>query len=118
MTTPPDPDRPDRLDRLRRDSPHCLGVAWFTGAPLRVAAASGEPAGDAWPAWHTVARLAASVLRDGPIASPEVVFQRPEVLLLVAERASGVVAVAVALTPAGPGVALVQARMAASQVSP
>jgi hypothetical protein len=115
MTTPPDLDR---LDRLRRDSPHCLGVAWFTGAPLGLVAASGEPAGDAWPGWHTVARLAASVLRDGPIASPEVVFQGPEALLLVAERAAGVVAVAMALTPAGPGVALVQARITASRVPP
>jgi hypothetical protein len=111
MTMPPDPDR---LDRLRRDSPHCLGVAWFTGAPPRLAAASG----DAWPGWHTIARLAASVLHGGPTASPEVVFQRPGVVLLVAERAAGVVAVAVAQTPAGPGVALVQARITAAQVPP
>lgn len=112
MTTPTD------LDRLRRESSHCLGVAWFTGAPLQLASASGEPVGDAWPSWNTVAQLAAAILREGPIASPEVLWQLPEVLLLIAERASGVVAVAVALTPAGPGVALVQARMAASQVSP
>jgi hypothetical protein len=111
MTTPID------LDRLRRESPHCLGVAWFTGAPLRLASASGEPVGDAWPGWDTVARLASTLLRAGPIASPEVLWQLPEVLLLVAERASGVIAVAVALTPAGPGIALVQARMAASQVT-
>ena len=52
MTTPTD------LDRLRRESPRCLGVAWFTGAPLQLASASGEPAGDAWPSWNTVARLA------------------------------------------------------------
>ncbi len=109
---------PSDLDRLRRESPHCLGVAWFSGAPLRLLAASGEPAGDAWPSWHTIARLASTLLRDGPVASPEVLFQLPEVLLLLAERAAGVVAVAVALTPAGPGVALVQARMAASQVNP
>jgi hypothetical protein len=115
MTTPLDPDR---LDRLRRDSPHCLGVAWFTGAPPRLTAASGEPAGDAWPSWPTIARLATSVLRDGPTASPEVVFQRPGVVLLVTERAAGVVAVAVAVTPGGPGVALVQARITASQVPP
>ncbi len=112
MTTPPD------LDRLRRESPHCLGVAWFSGAPLRPTATSGEPAGDAWPSWNTVARLASTLLREGPIASPEVLFRLPEVLLLIAERAAGVVAVAVALTPAGPGVALVQARIAASQVNP
>lgn len=112
MTTPTD------LDRLRRESSRCLGVAWFTGAPLGLASASGEPVGDAWPSWNTVARLASTLLREGPIASPEVLWQLPEVLLLIAERASGVVAVAVALTPAGPGVALVQARMAASQVSP
>lgn len=112
MTTPPD------LDRLRRASPQCLGLAWFTGAPLRLAVASGEPAGDAWPGWNTVARLASTLLRDGPIASPEVLLRLPEVLLLIAERAAGVVAVAVALSPAGAGVALVQARMAASQVQP
>lgn len=112
MTTPPD------LDRLRRESPHCLGVAWFAGSPLQLAAASGELAGDAWPSWDTVAGLASTLLRDGPIASPEVLWQLPEVLLLVAEHAAGVVAVAVALTPAGAGVALVQARMTASQVNP
>jgi hypothetical protein len=112
MTTPTD------LDRLRRASPQCLGVAWFTGAPLRLAAASGEPVAGAWPSWDTVARLARPLLREGPIASPEVLFRLPEVVLLVAERASGVVAVAVALTPAGPGVALVQARIAAAQVAP
>jgi len=112
MTTPPD------LDRLRRELPQCLGVAWFSGAPLRLAVASGEPAGDAWPDWNTVARLASTLLHDGPIASPEVLFRLPEVVLLVAERAGGVVAVAIALTPAGAGVALVQARMAASRVQP
>lgn len=112
MTTPTD------LDRLRRESPHCLGIAWFSDAPLRLAVASGEPVGDAWPNWNTVAQLASALLREGPIASPEVLFRLPQVLLLVAERATGVVAVAVALTPAGPGVALVQARMAASQVNP
>lgn len=115
MTTPPD------LDRLRRAAPHCLGLAWFTGAPLQLAAASGEPAGDAgprWPGWTTVARLAAALLDDGPVASPEVLCQLPEVVLLLAARAGGVVAVAIALTPAGPGVALVQARIAASQVAP
>ena len=112
MTTPPD------LDRLRRESPQCLGIAWFSGSPLRLAVASGEPAGNAWPSWNTVARLATTLLRDGPIASPEVLFRLPEILLLLAERAAGVVAVAVALTPAGAGVALVQARMAASQVNP
>jgi hypothetical protein len=112
MTTPPD------LDRLRRESPQCLGVAWFTGAPLRLASASGEPVAGAWPGWDTVARLASRLLREGPVASSEVLFQLPEVLLLVAERASGVVAVAVALTAAGPGVALVQARIAASRVTP
>ncbi|HEX3762672.1 MAG TPA: hypothetical protein VHW23_28445 [Kofleriaceae bacterium] len=112
MTAPPD------LDRLRRDTPHCLGVAWFTGAPLRLAGASGEPAGDAWPSWDTVAQLASTLLHDGPIASPEVLCQLPGVLLLIAERAGGVVAVAIALTPAGAGVALVQARMAVSQVTP
>jgi hypothetical protein len=107
---------PTELDRLRRASPHCLGIAWFTGAPLRLASASGEPVAGAFPSWSTVARLASPLLRDGPVASPEVLFRLPEVVLLLAERASGVVAVAVALTPAGPGVALVQARIAASQV--
>jgi len=109
---------PTELDRLRRESPHCLGIAWFTGAPLRLASASGEPVAGAFPSWNTVARLAFPLLREGPVASPEVLFRLPEVLLLLAERASGVVAVAVALAPAGPGVALVQARIAAAQVNP
>lgn len=109
---------PTELDRLRRESPHCLGIAWFTGAPLRLASASGEPVAGAWPSWSTVARLAAPLLREGPVASPEVVFRLPDVLLLLAEHAPGVVAVAVAVTPAGPGVALVQARIAASRVTP
>jgi len=115
MTAEPD------LARLCRDS-QCLGIAWFTGSPLRLAASSGEPTADptgaaAWPSWSAVARLAPVVLHDGPIASPEVLIKLPEVLLLLAERATGVVAVAVALTPAGAGVALLQARMAASQVA-
>lgn len=111
MTAPPD------LARLCRELPQCVGIAWLTGAPLHVAASSGEPAGAAWPSWDAIARLAPLVLRDGPIASSEVLLRLPDILLLLAERATGVVAVAVALTPAGTGVALVQARMAASQVT-
>jgi len=114
MTAEPD------LARLCRES-HCLGIAWFTGSPLQLAASSGEPTGEptgaAWPSWTAVARLAPVVLRDGPIESPEVLIRLPDVLVLLAERATGVVAVAVALTPAGAGVALLQARMAASQVA-
>lgn len=106
---------PSDLDRLRRES-RCVGVAWLEGAPLQVICASGEPGDAAWPSWDVVARAAPALLRDGPIASPEVLLRSPAALLLLTERASGVVAVAVALTAAGAGVALVQARMAASQV--
>jgi hypothetical protein len=109
MTAAPD------LDRLRREL-RCAGVAWFEGTPLRLIAASGEPGDTAWPSWDAIAEVAPTLLRDGPIASPEVLLQLPSALLLLAERAAGVVAVAVALTTAGAGVALVQARMAASQV--
>jgi len=110
MTTPPD------LDRLRRES-QCVGVAWFAGAPLQLISASGQPGDMAWPGWDAVAKVAPMLLREGPTASPEVLLQLPATLLLLAERATGVIAVAVALTPAGAGVALVQARMAAAQVS-
>lgn len=110
MTTPAD------LERLRRMSAHCVGIAWFAGAPLAVVAASGAPEDAAWPSWDVVARAAPALLRDGPIASPEVLLRMPGILLLLAERATGVVAVAMVVTAASPGVALVQARMAASQV--
>jgi hypothetical protein len=115
---------PGDLERLCRASPQCLGIAWLTGSPLAVTASSGEPSpatnGDASaasPSWDAIAQLAPVVLHDGPIASPEVLLRLPGALVLLAERAAGVVAVAVALTPAGTGVALVQARMAASQVA-
>jgi hypothetical protein len=104
------------LDRLRRESPQCVGIAWFAGAPLQLVAASGAPSQGAWPIWTDVARAAPALLRDGPIASPEVLLRLPNNMLLLAERPTGVVAVVVELTRAGTGVALVQARMAASQV--
>jgi hypothetical protein len=107
---------PDRLDQLRRAAPPCLGVAWFAGAPLQLVAASGEPTGAAWPSWDALARAAPVLLRDGPVATPEVLVRSPATLLLLAERATGVVAVIVTIGAAGAGVALVQARMTAAQV--
>jgi hypothetical protein len=108
------------LDRLRSETPHCAGIAWFAGAPgepLGLVAASGDPPATEWPSWDAVGQAAPALLRDGPVASPEVLLLWPSLMVLLAERATGVVVVAVALTKAGTGVALVHARMAASQVA-
>jgi len=110
MTTPSD------LERLCRTSPPCAGIAWFAGSPLVLIAATGEPAGADGPSWHAIAQAAGTLLRDGPIATPEVLLRLPTTLVLLAERPTGVVAVAVPVNGANTGVALVQARMAASQV--
>lgn len=106
------------LDRLRRATPHCAGIAWFAGSPLCLVASSGEPAAAAWPTWDAVGQVAPTLLHDGPVASPEVLLRLPAILLLVSERPTGVVVVVLELTKAGIGVAVVQARMTASQVSP
>jgi hypothetical protein len=108
------------LDRLRAETPHCVGIAWFSGSPgerLGLVAASGEPAAADWPSWDAVGRAAPALLHDGPVASPEVLLLGPTVMVLLAERATGVVVVAVTLGKASTGVALVHARMAASQVA-
>jgi hypothetical protein len=104
------------LDRLRSEAPHCAGIAWFAGAPLRLVAASGEPAASEWPSWDVVGKAARALLCDGPVASPEVLLRLPDAMVLLAERATGIVAVVVALTHVGAGVAVVEARMTASQV--
>lgn len=104
------------LDRLRHETPHCAGIAWFAGSPLRLVAASGAPAAAAWPSWDEIAKAAPALLRDGPVASPEVLLRLPAAMLLLAERTTGVVAVVVELTQVGAGMAVVEARMMASQV--
>jgi len=106
------------LDRLRRATPHCAGIAWFAGTPLCLVASSGTPEAAEWPSWDAVGKVAPSLLRDGPVASPEVLLRLPAAMLLLAERPTGVVVIVLGLTKAGIGVALVQARMAAAQVSP
>ena len=63
-----------------------------------------------------VAKAAPALLRDGPVASPEVLLRLPAAMLLLAERTTGVVAVVVELTQVGAGMAVVEARMMASQV--
>ncbi|HEX2690776.1 MAG TPA: hypothetical protein VHN14_29370 [Kofleriaceae bacterium] len=105
------------LDQVRRDVPPCTGLAWFAGEPLALVAASGEPTDAAWPSWDAVAAAAPALLRDGPVASPEVLLRTPAALLLLCERADGVVAVVVTASAAGTGMALVQARMAVSHVT-
>lgn len=110
----------DHLERVRQEAPHCLGLAWLAGAPLAVVVASGEPGGAigrAAPSWDAVAQLAPIVLHEGPVASPEVFLRTGPTMLLFAERPAGVVAVVVAVSGASVGVALVQARMLAAQVS-
>ena len=110
----------DQLERVRDDAPHCLGIAWLAGAPLAVVVASGEPGGAigrAAPNWDAVAQLAPIVLRDGPVATPEVLLRTGSTMLLLTERPAGVVAVVVAVSGASVGVALVQARMLAAKVS-
>jgi hypothetical protein len=108
------------LDRLRSETPHCAGIAWFAGPPgepLGLIAASGEPAAPEWSSWDAVGHAAPALLRDGPVASPEVLLLWPTLMVLLAERATGVVVVTVALTKAGTGMALVNARMVASRVA-
>lgn len=105
----------ERLEALRREASHCRGLAWLAGSPLAVIAAAGEPV--ALPDWAAVAKVAPVLLRDGPIASPEVLLRAGAAMLLLAERGDGVVAVIVAASGGSPGVALVQARMLASQVA-
>lgn len=106
------------LEALRREAPHCHGVAWLAGSPLAVVASDGEPVVVA--SWAAVARAAPVLLHDGPIASPEVLIRGEAALLLLAERGSGdergVVAVIVAASGGSPGMALVQARMLAGNV--
>jgi hypothetical protein len=104
------------LDRLRQEAPHCAGIAWFAGSPLHLVAASGEPAAAAWSSWDEIAEAAPALLRDGPVASPEVLLRLPDAMLLLAERPTGVVAVVVELTQGAAGMAVVEARMTASQV--
>lgn len=104
------------LDRLRRDTPGCAGIAWFHGAPLQLVAASGEPAAAGWSSWEVVARVAPALLRDGPVASPEVLMRLSAAVVLISERPAGVVAVVIQAPGASIGVALVQARIAAAQV--
>lgn len=111
----------DHLERVRSEAPHCLGLAWLAGAPLAVVVASGEPGGAtgrAAPSWAAVAQLAPIVLRDGPVASPEVLVRTGSTMLLLAERPAGVVAVVVAVSGTSVGVALVQARMLAARATP
>jgi hypothetical protein len=105
------------LDRLRRATPHCAGIAWFIGTPLRLVSSSGTPDA-AWPSWEAVGKVAPALLHDGPVASPEVLLRLPAAMLLLAERPTGVVVVVLELTDASIGMALVQARMAAAQVRP
>jgi hypothetical protein len=110
----------DHLERVRADAPHCLGIAWLAGAPLAVVVASGEPGGPigrAAPSWDAVAQLAPIALREGPVASAEVLLRTGSTMLLLAERAAGVVAVVVAVSGTSVGVALVQARILATQAA-
>lgn len=104
------------LDRLRSETPHCAGIAWFAGTPLRLIAASGAPDAAEWPSWDEVGQVARALLCDGPVASPEVLLRLPDAMILLTERATGIVVVVVALTHVGAGVAVVEARMTASQV--
>jgi hypothetical protein len=100
------------LDAIRRDAPACTGIAWLAGAPLAVVAASGDPTGAAWVSWDAVARAALALVREGPVASPEVLVRGPAALLVLTDRPDGVIAVVIAASLASTGVAMVQARMA------
>lgn len=104
------------LESVRRAVPQCTGLAWLAGDPLAVVLASGAPIGDAWPSWNAIAKAAPALLRDGPLASPEVLLRTAGAMVLLTERPSGVVVVIVATTSSS-GLALVQARMAATQVA-
>ncbi|HEY0190386.1 MAG TPA: hypothetical protein VGC42_04640 [Kofleriaceae bacterium] len=104
------------LEALRGEASHCHGLAWLAGAPLAVIASAGEPAELALADWDAVAKVAPVLLREGPVASPEVMIRGEAALMLLAERGEGVVAVIVAASGGSPGMALVQARMLASRV--
>lgn len=106
------------LDRLRRATPHCAGIAWFAGTPLRLVSSSGTLDAAEWPSWDAVGKVAPLLLHDGPVASPEVLLRLPAAMLLLAERPTGVAVIVLGLTNVSIGMALVQARMAAAQVSP
>lgn len=106
----------DALDRLRDQTPHCAAIAWFAGSPLQLVAASDELTATAWPSWDEVAKAAPALLHDGPVASPEVLLRLPDAILLMAERTTGVAVIVIELTQVGAGMAVVEARMAASQV--
>jgi hypothetical protein len=106
------------LDALRRTTPNCLGLAWFEGSPLQTAASSGEPILAGWSAWDEVGKAAPALLHEGPVSCGEVLQRLPAAMLLLSARPSGVVAVLIELGKAGAGVALVQARVVASKVSP
>jgi hypothetical protein len=105
------------LDRLRAATPRCAGVALFSGAPLSLVASSGEPTLTGWSTWSAVAEHAPALLREGPVEASEVLMRLPGAMLLLAERAAGLVAVVVEVSGSGAGVALVQARVTASKVS-
>lgn len=97
------------LDQLRASVPSCTGLAWLAGEPLAVVASSGTAA------WDALTKLAPALLRDGPLASPEVLMRTADELVLITERDGGVAIVVVAGTS---GVALVQARMLATKLRP
>jgi hypothetical protein len=104
------------LEDLRRATPRCAGVALFRGAPLVLVGSSGDPSLVGWGAWAEVCEAVPALLHEGPVSSTEVLLRLPAAMLLLSERADGVVAVVIELTKAGAGVALVQARVAASKV--
>jgi hypothetical protein len=104
------------LEDLRRGTPRCTGVALFQGSPLTLSASSGDPSLMGWGAWSEVCEAIPALLHEGPVSCGEVLLRLPPAMLLLSERAGGVVAVVIELTKAGAGVALVQARVTASKV--
>lgn len=100
------------LAPIRRAVPSCTGLAWLAGDPLVLVASSGAPSAGSWDA---IVKTAPALLRDGPLASPEVLMRTADELVLITEREGGVAVVAIAGTS---GVALVQARMLAAKLRP
>jgi hypothetical protein len=105
------------LDILRSFTAQCAGVALFTGAPLVLAGCSGEPTLAGWASWAEVADAVTALLQEAPVAASEALLRLPGAVVLVEARPAGAVVVVMALAAgAGAGMALVQARVAASKL--
>jgi hypothetical protein len=104
------------LESARTSVPHCTGVALYRGAPLELCAAVGDPKAAGLDGWNEVAESIPALLYEGPLVATEALLRGARGLMLLAERATGVVAVVLDLERASFGLSLVHARMLAAKV--